>query len=159
MADRQQSNNLFCAGGHHHCCGRASERNWSWRIFTRLLLMIRQTTSLRDSKGLCSVKNLNALPITYWLVIVLLELRIIQTYGRTDRRQTALILQSFIHSLHPCSVLILKVVMLGLEPIKAGLAHRASLYIASQGSLGDMCLSKIVVYLHTGGKQWIVILT
>lgn len=55
--DAQQSNNLFCAGGHHHCCGRASERNWSWRIFTRLLLMIRQTTSLRDSRGLCSVRS------------------------------------------------------------------------------------------------------
>lgn len=47
----------FCAGGHHRCWGRASGRSWSWRMFIRLLLSIWRTTSLRDSKGMCSLRG------------------------------------------------------------------------------------------------------
>lgn len=44
----------LCAGGPHHCWGKASRRSWSSQMFTKLLLLILRTTSLKDLKGLCS---------------------------------------------------------------------------------------------------------
>lgn len=86
--------NLFfcvCAGGCHRSWGRASERSCSCQMFIRLLLLIWQTTSLRDSKGLCS-RSTWLMPLfffyflTHWLVIVILQPRLIKRLGLWESR-------------------------------------------------------------------------
>lgn len=50
----------FCAGGPHHCWGKASGRSWSSQMFTRLLPLILRTTSLKGLKGLCDSYKWNS---------------------------------------------------------------------------------------------------
>ena len=85
-----------CAGGCHRCWGRASERSCSCQMFIRLLLLIWQTTSLRDSKGLCS-RSTWLMPLFFFffyfltqgLVIVILQSRLIKRLGLWESRSVA----------------------------------------------------------------------